>query len=254
MKKWIFRSVAGLILILIVVLLAAAFSLGTILRKGVERIGPSATQVDVKLKSARVWLLAWRVELSEFVLGNPPGYKTPTALEVGKVTVRFKPGSLFSDKLVIDSIKVKGPVLTWEGGLKENNLKTIEKNLDDYIGTSSGAPAAKVPPSSPAKPERKLQINDLEITGAELRIDTVLNHGHPIVVPIPDIHLTDLGAGPGGITPVEVAQLALHAVLADATKEVVKNAGQLEKQAATDTKGLVKKAADRLKGLLRNGN
>jgi uncharacterized protein involved in outer membrane biogenesis len=246
--------VAGFILILIVLSVVVAFSLGTILQKGVERIGPGATQVDVKLKSAQVWLLACRVELSEFVLGNPPGYKTPTALEVGKVAVRFEPGSLFSDKLVIDSIMVKGPVLTWEGGLKENNLQKIEKNLDDYIGTSSTAPDTKAPPSSPAKPERKLQVNDLEIAGAQLRIDTILNHGNPLVVPIPDIHLTNLGTGPEGITPVEVAQRALHAVLAGATEEVVKNAGQLEKQAASDATGLVKKASDRLKGLLHNGN
>jgi hypothetical protein len=189
------------------------------------------------------------VELSEFVLGNPPGYKAPSALEVGKVAVSFRPGSVFSDKLVINSIKVKRPVLTWEGGLKDNNLKKIEKNLDDYIGTSSSAQDSKAPPSSPAKPERKLQVNELEITGAQLRIDTIFNHGHPIVVPIPDIHLTNLGAGPEGITPVEVAQRALQAVLADATKEVVKNAGQLEKQAATESKEMIKKGADRLKGL-----
>lgn len=254
MKKWILRSVAGLVLVLLVALVALAFSLGAILKKGVERVGPSATQVDVKLKGAEVWLLAWRVELSQFVLGNPPGCKTPSALVVRNVAVRFKPGTLFSDKLVIESIQVKDPVLTWEGGLKENNLKRIEKNLDDYIGSSSTAPDSKAPPASPAKPERKLQVNDLEIIGGKLQIDSVFSSGRTIVVPIPEIHLEDLGTGPQGITPVEVAQRALHAVLNDAAKEVVKTAGQAGKEAMSESKNAVKKIEDHLKGLLHSGN
>ena len=48
---------------------------------------------------------------------------------------------------------------------------------------------------------------------------------------------------------MEVAQRALDAVLADATKEVVKNAGQLERQAVNECKGMVKKTADSLKTL-----
>jgi hypothetical protein len=116
-RKWIFRSLLGLMLILIAALVAAAFSLGAIVKRGVERIGPAATQSEVKLKNAEVWLLAWRVRLTGIMIGNPAGYRTPSALEAASITVRFKPASLFSDKLVVQSIKVKDPVLTWEGGL-----------------------------------------------------------------------------------------------------------------------------------------
>jgi uncharacterized protein involved in outer membrane biogenesis len=248
MKRWISRTLIGLVVALIVVFVAAAFSLGAILKRGVERIAPSATRVDVKLESAEVWLFAWRVHLSGIVFGNPPGYRTPSSLEVNDVTVRFKPSTVFSDKLVVESIKIKKPILTWEGGLSDSNLKKIERNLNDYIGSSSTAPDSKAPPSSPAKPERKLQVNDLEIIGAKLQLNTALSGGRTIVVPIPDIHLTDLGTGPQGITPVEVAQRALHAVLNDAAKEVVKNGGQLEKEAYGGAKSAVKKATDSIKG------
>jgi uncharacterized protein involved in outer membrane biogenesis len=253
-RKWIFRSAVGLAVVLIVVFVAAAFSLGTIVKKAVERVGPSAAQVDVKLGSAEVWLIAWRIQLTGIVLGNPPGYKTPTSLVVSNVTVRFKPGSVFSDKLVLASIKIKAPVITWEGGLGDNNLKKIEKNLDEYIGSSSTAPNSTAPSSSPATPERKLQVNELEITGAKLQINTLLSGGRTITVPIPDIYLTDLGSGPQGITPVEVGQRALHAVLTGATKAIAANGGQVGQEAVSGAKSAVQKATDSLKKLFHTGN
>jgi uncharacterized protein involved in outer membrane biogenesis len=248
-RKWILRAVAGLVVVLVVVIVAVAFSLGAIVKKGVERIGPSATQVDVKLKSAEVWLLAWRVQLTGLVLGNPPGCKTPSAIAVDSVSVRVKPGSVFSDKLVVESIKVAAPVITLEGGLRDNNLKKIEKNLNDYIGRSSTAPNSSAPTSSPAKPARKFQVNELVITGAKLQVNTVLSAGRTITLSIPDIHLTDLGTGPQGITGVEVGQRALHAVLEAATTAVARNASGLGEGAVGGAKGAVKKATDTLKGL-----
>ena len=243
------RSLLAILLVLLIAFVVVAFSLGTILKRGVERVGPTATRVDVKLKTAEVWLFAWRFQLTGFAMGNPPGYKTPSSIEVGDVIVSFEPKTLWSDKLVVDSIKVKSPVITLEGGLSDNNLKKIEKNLDDYIGSSSTAPNSSAPPGSPAKPEKKLQVNNLFITGARLKVNTKLSGGRTITLAIPDIHLSDLGSGPEGITPVEVGQRALHAVLNAVTKEVAKNADQLGEKALSGGAGAAKKFGDKLKGL-----
>jgi uncharacterized protein involved in outer membrane biogenesis len=248
-RKWILRAVAGLVVLLVVVFLVVAFSLGGLVKRGVETIGPSATKVEVKLKSAEVWLLAWRVQLNGFVLGNPPGCTMPSAIAVDSVSVRVKPGSAFSDKLVVESIKFSAPVITLEGGLAGDNLKKIEKNLNDYIGSSSTAPNSSAPSSSAAKPERKLQVNDLVITDAKLQVKTKLSGGRTITLSLPDIHLTDLGTSPEGITAVEVGQRALHAVLESATTAVAKNAGGLGEQAVGGAKGVLQKATDTLKGL-----
>lgn len=247
-RKWILRAVVGLVVVLIAVFVAVAFSLGSILKKGVETIGPKATQVEVKVKSAGVWLFAWRVELTGIVLGNPPGFKTPSAITVEDVSVRVRPGSVFSDKLVVESINVKMPVITLEGGLRDNNLKKIEKNLNDYIGSPSTTTNSPAPSSSPAKPERKLQVNELVITGAKLQFNTKLSSGRTVTLSIPDIHLTGLGSGPEGITAVEVGQRTLHAVLDAATTAVAKNVTGLGTEGASKAKSAVQKAADTLKG------
>ena len=87
------------------------------------------------------------------------------------------------------------------------------------------------------------------IAGAKLQVNTTLSAGRTITLPIPDIHLTDLETGPEGITPVELGQRALHAVLAAATTAVAKNAGELGKDALSGGKGAAKNAADMIKGV-----
>jgi hypothetical protein len=240
-RKWILRVAAGLAVFLVVVSVVLAFSLGTLVKKGVVTIGPKATKVEVKLKDAEVWVLGCRVQLNGFVLGNPPGCTMPSAIEVDSVSVRVKAGSAFSDKLVIESIKLKAPVITLEGGYTGDNLKKIEKNMDEYEGSSAKSGSS----------ERKLQVNDLEITNAKLQVNTKLTGGRTITLSLPDIHLTDLGMGPAGITAVEVGQQTLRAVLQSAGKAVAKNAGGVGDGAASGAQGALKKAADSIKGLFQ---
>jgi uncharacterized protein involved in outer membrane biogenesis len=237
-RKWILRAVAGLVLVVVIVLVVVAFSLGGIVKKGVETIGPKATKVEVKLKGAQVWLLGCRVQLNGFVLGNPTGCTMPSAIEVDSVSVGVKPGSAFSDKLVVESIKVKAPVITLEGGWTGDNLNKIEKNVDDYVGSTSKTQS-----------EKKYQVNDLVITGAKLQVNTLVTGGRTMTFSLPDIHLTDLGTSAEGITAVEIGQRALRAVMESAGKAVAKNAGGVGEGAASGAKGAAKKATDTLKGL-----
>jgi uncharacterized protein involved in outer membrane biogenesis len=249
-KKWIFRSVLGIFLVLIAGSVVLAWSLGAIVKAGVEKIGPVATQVEVKLKSAQVWLLAGRVHLAGIELGNPPGYKTPASVAVEDVRVHFKPASLLTDKWVVERIQIKEPVITWEGGLMENNLKKIEGNINQYLGSFSSAAKTDAPSTGGAKPGRKLQVDDLEISGAKVQFNTLLSGGHTITLLVPDIHLTELGSGPEGITSIEVGQRALHAVIGGAAKAMAENGTQWGKEALSGGKDGLKKTTGILKGLL----
>ncbi len=89
------------------------------------------------------------------------------------------------------------------------------------------------------------------LTGAKLQFNTKLSGGKTITVSIPDIHLSNLGSGPDGITGVEVGQLTLHAVLDKATAEIVKNIGGIGADEAGKVEGAAKKAVDRVKNLFK---
>ena len=104
-----------------------AIFLNSIVKKGVETAGPIITKVDVKLGSASISPFSGSAELRKLCVGNPPGYKTDSAIKVEDVSVSLKPMSVFSDKVVIERINIKAPEITLEGTLGNNNLTTIEE-------------------------------------------------------------------------------------------------------------------------------
>ena len=64
----------------------------------------------------------------------------------------------------------------------------------------SGGAKSNAPAGGGSKSGRKLQVNDLLITGAKLQVNSMLTVGQTVTLPLPDIHLTDMGTGPEGIT------------------------------------------------------
>jgi hypothetical protein len=77
-----------------------------------------------------------------------------------------------------------------------------------------------------------------------------------VVVPIPEIHLTNLGTGPEGITPVQLGQRVLDAILKESTTAMARNAEKLGKEALGEAKGEaqkldVKKIGSKIKGLFQ---
>ena len=246
MKKRLIQILVAVVILLLVVGVVVVASLDGIVRKGVVTIGPKAAKVDVQLTAAHVSLLSPGVKLDGLIVGNPPGCKTPTAIAVGRVSVQVQGSSALSKKLIVDSIDVEAPVITIEGGLRKNNLTQIEQNINDYLGGSSASGSGN---SSESQSSRKLQVNDLHITGAKLQVNSFLSRDKTVTLSLPDIHLTGLGTGPDGIAPLEVAEDALRSILSASVTAMASDASHLGKDFGKDAASGAKKAAGALKGL-----
>jgi hypothetical protein len=197
MKKIIVRVVIGAAVLLVVAVAAIWISLGSIVKKGVETVGPQITKVDVKLDSASVSILGGAGSIKGLTVGNPPGYTSPHAISVGTASLSVKPMSVLSDKVIVRSIKVEGPEVIFEGNPLNNNLSKILDN----VNASSGSEGQSTPEDAAGK---KLQVDDFHIIGAKVRIGA-----NSTPIPIPDIHLTGLGQGPEGITAADLTQRAI---------------------------------------------
>lgn len=209
MKKLITRLVFVVVAVVVVAVLAASLFLGAAVKGGLETLGPKLTKVEVKVESVSLSPFLGSGSIKGLVVGNPEGYKTPSAITIGTARLSLKPTSLLSDKIIIQSIKVQGPEITYETDLKHNNLSKIKANLKAAVGTGQAAP------SSPkeAKPARKLQVNEFSLTEGKVHVsaNTPLGSG-TAVVPLPDIRLQNLGTGPDGITASELAEIVLAAI------------------------------------------
>ncbi len=108
MKKWILRIAVGLVALVVVALIVVFFSLNTIVKKGVETAGPMLTKVEVRLGGANLSPLSGGGQLSELFVGNPEGYKTPSAIKMKSIKLGGKPASMLADTIVVEEVRCRG--------------------------------------------------------------------------------------------------------------------------------------------------
>ena len=235
MKKVILGIGILLVVLVIAAIVVVSLSLDGIVKRGVETVGPKVAKVDVKLATVKISLLSGSGQIGGLVVGNPEGFKSAQAISVGNASLALVPSSLMSDKIVIKSIRVDAPEITLETGLGGTNLKKILANLNETTGGSDTNAAAQPKGEKPAK---KLQVDDFLITGAKLHLSVTGLGG--ATVPLPEIHLSNLGQGEAGITAAELTKIVLAAVEQAAAKAAAESAGDIAKGATGLVKDLVK--------------
>lgn len=249
MKKKFVKILLVLVALLVVALIVISFSLGSIIKKAVEHVGPEVAKVKMTLDGASLSLVGGHGTLKGLFIGNPEGYKTESAVKVGTAHLAVAPSSLLSDKIVIRSIKVDAPELTLEGGLKDNNLTQIQKNIEAFLAS----PEAKEEAAADKGAGKKLQVDEFVLSNVKVNVALSMLGGKALTVTIPDIHLNDLGQGPEGITAADLADKALAKVLTaviPAVTKAVTDVGNLGADALKDaTKGGTGALKDATKGI-----
>lgn len=248
MKKKLLWVVVVLAVLVVAGLGLALMYLGPLVKKGVETVGPMVTQVDVKLDSARVGLLSGHGSLKGLVVGNPPGYQSPTAMKLGEISVEVVPRSFFADKIHLKSVAILAPEITVEGGPKENNLTKILANVEAFTG------GLATNQTEAAAAQKKIQLDSLVLRGAKVRADLNVPGVPTLNLSLPDIELNNLGQGPEGITAGELTRqlirqittrtlAAVTSAAANAGKAIVEGAGSRATDAAKSVAGTAEKVA-----------
>ena len=233
MKKLLVRIFLALIVLGILGVVAIGLFLDTAVKRGVEAVGPMLTKVDVKLDSVSLSLLSGNGKLKGLFVGNPSGYKTPSAIQVGTASLALQPSSIFSPKVVIRSIQLQAPEITFETDLKGNNLSKILDNLQSATGGGGSTGTA-----ADSKAAKKLQVDDFLISGGKIHLSVTVLGGQSATVPLPEIHLTGLGQGPDGITVAELTKVVLSAIEKETAQVAASAVANLGNDAAGLTKGL----------------
>jgi|SRR4051812_24245580 hypothetical protein len=261
MKKLIVRLFIAFCILILLAVLAVHFFLDSAIKKGFNTVGPKITKVDTRIDGASLAILSGAGKVKGLFIGNPEGYKSASAIQVGSSSFAVQPGSLLSDKVIVKSVRVESPELTFETDLKGNNLKKILSNIQETTGTSGTEPTKEPQPKEPAaKAGKKLEVDEFVITGTKLHVTV----NAPVIgqrsatVPVPDINLPPLGKGNEGVTVAEVSSVALQALLDAAIKEaekvvtdLVKGGQFMGKDVGTNTTGTIQKATKGLGDLLQ---
>jgi uncharacterized protein involved in outer membrane biogenesis len=258
------RVLVTVAVLLVVVLVVVVLFLGQLVKTAVERVGPQFAGVEMSLESARVYLLLGDIKLTGLVIGNPEGFKTPSAVELAQFVVDIDMGSLFTDTIVIKKIHIDGPQITYERGLKTSNLTQIQENL---------APAeekpkkeeSEAPKEKSDKPAKKVVIDDFFLENGKVSVSIALAGGKKLTVPMAPMHLTDIGKDSDGASITDIVNEVYGAIMAsvgnavsasgDLAGDALKGAGGMATDAAKGAGGAAGDAAKgATKGLKKLGS
>ncbi len=265
MKK--LKKILLVTFILVVVLglaavIVAGLCLDKIVKAGIETVAPAITKTSVTVAGVSISALSGSAGITGLVIGNPEGtYKSTNAISLGKAAVSVVPGSLLSDKIVVRSVQVVAPEITLEGNpFGENNLKKILDNVNAIAASVADTNKPAAAPAGEKKSAKKIEVDDLLLSGIKVTARITGMEGEPFSVTIPDIHFTNLGTGADGITAAELTQKILSEVITGSIKAVGerakdimgKTAGNLIKGAGDTAGKAVGDTTDKLKKGLGN--
>ena len=245
--KTLLKIVAGLAVVLIVLLVIGVLNLDRGIKAAVETVGPRLTKSEVTLADVDLSLKTGEGSLQGLVVGNPAGFSGANAFSLGEIFLSVEPGSITTDTIVINSIRIVAPEITYESGKSGTNLSQLQKNVSE---AASGGGSASAGDESAEGEAKKLIVRDLKITGTKMRYVNPLLDMKPVELALPDIQLTGIGERSNGATAAEVVRQVMvainkNAANAAANSGALKEAGDQLRQQAEDKLGGFKGLLDR---------
>ena len=191
-------------------------SLDGLIQEAVQNYGSEMTKAKVTLAVVEIDLTSGKGSLRGLSIGNPQGFNTPGAFDLGAISVTIDTSTVADDTVVIKEIVIDGPVITYELGANGSNIDAIQSNVEAYMARFGGGGA----PSEKSGEGPKLIIDDLYIRGGAVDVSATFLDGQSLGSDLPDIHLEDIGREDEGASPAEIAEKIIAAITEGATGAV----------------------------------
>ena len=217
-------SICGIV---VVALLVVNYYLGTIIVKGVEKVGPQLTQTSVTLGAVDIQLMKGNVQITNAVIGNPAGYKAPHAFNFKEVLVDVEPKTLLDEVIIINKVLIDSPKLTYVQDAKGSNIQQIVDNINAALAKQKKKkPTGTASPAEDSgKVSKKIILDDFTLRNATVVVSTSMLGVKPLEFILADIHLTGLGRKNMGMTPAEMVSKITTVITAAVNKGALDNFG-----------------------------
>ena len=231
------------VVLVVVVVAGVTFYFDAILKSGIETAGSSVLQTDVSVESVGISPLSGSGGIRNLQIGNAQGYEAPYAMELGGLDVSVDVGSVFSDVVVIDSIIIQQPVITYETRVTTDNIRALIANIGggsgggDTAGDSGGA-------------GKQVVIRDFQMLGPRVNLVSAVASA-PIT--LPDLRLQNIGQENAAVTVAEAGRQIFNAisqaVLSSELPDLDAIRDQVEQQVTERVEELEQQADDQIEEL-----
>ena len=276
--KIILWSFGGLLAVLLVLVATMPLWVGTVARPIVNGIVPKITKTSFNIGHLYVNPWTGRVEVGDFVLGNPDGYSDPRAVELKSLVFDLDVTKTVGGPVWVEEVTVDGLFVSYAIG-GENNVDNIKQILINVAGgkekyDAQQARKAALKAEQAAKDEAAKEAAEKAAEEAEEKLEEEDDGDEPmkfvvdsfvlrdvkvkvqvVTLPVPNFTLTDIGKDSGGATVGDILDDVWSSILSGASSlgDGAKTLGGLINKgagAAVDAVGEgAKKTADSVKKL-----
>lgn len=224
-------------------------SLETVVKKLVHQYGSQVTGTDVSIDGFKLSLTDGQAAVRGIKIGNPKGYKAPNLFNLQEISVGVDLKSLTSDTIVIKSINIDSPAITYEMlSLTQNNVSDILNNIQ--ANTASSEPKAETKPE-PKKEDnaqsKKVIIKKLTVSNGQVGIMAGMgDFKKELTVPLPTITMSNIGEEKQGASISEILSEVITKILNQAQQTAVSGLMSISDLGAASKEG-VKNVTDNLK-------
>lgn len=140
--------------------------------------------------------------------------------------MRLDMGSLATGVIQVKELILIRPEITYEYASGGSNLDVLQRNIERYLSLEGGS-RKKTQDSGQGK---KLVIEHLYIKNAQAHVSAKALQGEAISIPLPDLHLTNIGKKSNGTTAGEATRQILETITHQVTQSMaslsISTAGQ----------------------------
>lgn len=180
-----FKLLKYLIILVILLVIGAGvglyFMVNKLIKDGVEKVASDTLEVPVTVREVKLSPFSGTGTIKGLVIANPEGYHTEHAFALDRIVVSLDVKSLFSDRIVINTLHVDSPSVFYEVGLGNSNIGTIKKNA---MGEASDEPDDEE--------GKAITIADLRIARAEVAVSAKILQGKAASMTLADFEMKNI--------------------------------------------------------------
>ena len=229
----------GLVVLLVLILAVVVIFRDSIVRTATCKAGSFLTGTEVKLQEFST-SLSGKVRIKGFTVKNPAGYSDQNAIELQDVQLDVDLPSLLTDTIKVNLISVNGMRVNFETSPEGNNLKAIQDHLNSITGSKGKEEKPETAPAESgsektadesAQAQKNLFIARIDAADNSVSVTShTLNQG--IKLPLPPIHLKDVGGKPVSETLSEICSQLISSItqtagnLGESVKDIADKSGK----------------------------
>ena len=218
---------AGLIAIVAVVAYFLLGNLDNIIKGVIEEVGSEVTGTRVSVTGVALELTSGKGRITGLTIDNPPGYSSPYAFKLTDITVGVEPASITKPVIVISEVSIKGAGLIAEQKGQNTNLSELLANIEKSSKKTASEETEKAPQETGS--DVRLYMKKFVFAGTQAQI--ISEAQGEASLNVPDVRRQNIGDPKTGLTPEELAEALLQAVVTEVENAVAAHLADLAKDA-----------------------